>query len=38
MEAVIEESVELILLLWVSGDFLFIFYIVRPSVPADMFT
>ena len=38
MEAVIEESVELILLLWVLGDFLFIFYIGRPSVPADMFT
>ena len=28
MEAVIEESVELILLLSVLGDFLFIFYIV----------
>ena len=33
-----EESVMLILLLWVLDDFLFIFYIVRPSVPADMFT
>ena len=30
MEAVIEESVELILLLWVLGDYC--------SVPADMFT